>query len=239
MHDPLHVVAELRRPPLTRRERAGRVSNRKVEADPRRRHRQFGPLCLRPRIANCYGCDENGKATKTYAAIGIYEGEPCKDCAGRGYHVIPHRRRLYLGFAFWRLGDREWFFPPVITLWHRDPELKGDDSSCSRPFQQKAREAKVDGRFVARAWWLWCARHYGWWHFSHYHVQIIPLEALRRWLFSRCAYCSKQMPFGYSPISGSWDGPRPEHWWEGEKGVYHHECYTHHRAAASEGVTHA
>jgi hypothetical protein len=46
---------------------------------------------------------------------------------------------------------------------------------------------------------------------------------LKRWLFSRCAGCGKRFPWGYAPISASWesDGPR---WFRGERSVYHHEC---------------
>jgi len=60
-----------------------------------------------------------------------------------------------------------------------------------------------------RPWW----RHPRW-HIHHWSFQIHPLQALRRFLFERCASCGKGYPYGYSPI-GTWGGDE----------TFHHECY--------------
>jgi hypothetical protein len=64
------------------------------------------------------------------------------------------------------------------------------------------------------------------WHVWHWRLQIHPWQALRRWLFSRCAGCGKRFPYGYSPVSFQWDSERPR-FFCGEVGVYHSECSDH------------
>lgn len=91
----------------------------------------------------------------------------------------------------------------LVTIWHRDPELGGDDSSCWRERPSEWR---------------------GWrWHFWHWRIQFHPIQALKRWLFSRCAGCGKGFPWDYSPVSLQWNGTGPR-WFRGEHAVYHHEC---------------
>ncbi len=69
-----------------------------------------------------------------------------------------------------------------------------------------------------RPWW----RHPRW-HVHHWQVQVHPIQALQRWLFSRCAACGQRFSWGYSPVSFSWGGDGPR-WFRGERGVYHHDC---------------
>ena len=236
MHDPLHVVFEIRRPPLTRRERKGRPVRRgRDETSQRRAMRHFLFWRVRPREMRCYSC-EDGIVQKTYESLGIYEGDRCKDCAGRGYHLIPPRRRLMFSTAHFYWRGREWYLPGVVTLWHRDPEFRGDDDSCRRPYDRKAFEARKDGRWLQAWFWRKCSARYGFWHVTHWHWQVMPVQSLKRWLFSRCAGCGKRMPFGYSPISGSWDGPGPM-WFKGEPSVWHHECHTARCAKAAAPAT--
>lgn len=62
------------------------------------------------------------------------------------------------------------------------------------------------------------------WHFWHWHFQIHPLQAFKRWAFSRCCRCGKRFTkWGYSPISGSWDSDGPR-WFRSEKNVWHQDC---------------
>jgi hypothetical protein len=61
------------------------------------------------------------------------------------------------------------------------------------------------------------------WHVHHWRVQVHPVEAFKRWAFSRCARCGKRFPWGYAPTSYGWGGHGPQ-WFKGEPGVYHHDC---------------
>lgn len=61
------------------------------------------------------------------------------------------------------------------------------------------------------------------WHVWHWKIQVHPVQALKRWLFSRCATCGKGFRWGYAPTSSSWGGSGPR-WFRGEPGVHHHDC---------------
>ena len=68
-----------------------------------------------------------------------------------------------------------------------------------------------------RPWW----RHPRW-HIHHWHIQVHFTQALKRWLFSRCAYCGERFTWGYAPISdGNSAGPR---WFKSETHCFHHDC---------------
>lgn len=71
---------------------------------------------------------------------------------------------------------------------------------------------------------FWCVlRHYRgnrrrWyqhprWHVRHWRLQIHFMQALRRWLFDRCATCGGRFAWGYCPTS-DWNGTR----------LWHSEC---------------
>lgn len=102
-------------------------------------------------------------------------------------------------------GTHFWHHVYVATVWHVDPEVRGDDDSC-RWF--------MDGR----PWW-----QHPRYHLRHLKVQIHVVQSLKRWLFSTCTSCGKGFTWGYAPISYSWGGKGPQ-WFESEKNVYHHEC---------------
>lgn len=61
------------------------------------------------------------------------------------------------------------------------------------------------------------------WHVWHWKIQIHPLQAFKRWAFSRCAGCSRRFTYGYCPTTYSWNGTGPR-WFVSEAGVYHSEC---------------
>lgn len=72
-----------------------------------------------------------------------------------------------------------------------------------------------------RPWW----RHPRW-HVHHWHLQIHPLQSLRRWLFTRCEKCGGRFRHGDSAVSGCWQDP-PRRWFEsfrGERGLSHSKC---------------
>jgi hypothetical protein len=124
----------------------------------------------------------------------------------------------------------DWFgrglSPTEKTAAHDLWENEGDNL---RPYLNHLDER--DRTTVLEAQWLKPRRHYAprsWWrhprwHVWHWSLQVHPLQALKRWLFSRCDQCGQRFSWGYSPIAYSWgsDGPR---WFHGERGVYHHDC---------------
>lgn len=63
------------------------------------------------------------------------------------------------------------------------------------------------------------------WHFWHYRIQIHAVQALKRWLFSRCCICGGRFSYGYAPLTYSWSGPGPR-WFRSEPKVLHQECDT-------------
>lgn len=48
------------------------------------------------------------------------------------------------------------------------------------------------------------------WHFHHWRLQVVPLQKLWRWLFSRCAICKKGFKWK-EEVMGSWSGDRIWH----------------------------
>lgn len=98
---------------------------------------------------------------------------------------------------------------PLLTVWH-DPRRHGDD--CLHKTGSKWR-----------------------WHVWHWRIQLPLVRDLKRWLFSRCAFCKKGFQFGYAPISTNWDSAGPR-WFRGERKVYHHRCREHQRSTNTEHV---
>lgn len=152
--------------------------------------------------------------------------------------------------------------PSWATIWHRDPEKRGDDDSCDW-FATSLTDAETEAGLglltnefdnvldafeqvsahraerVMLAQWRAARRFYRprpWykhprWHIRHWRLQVHPLQAFCRWMWSRCAGCGGHFSWGYSPISDFWesDGPRL---FKGEPGVRHHECSQHRVAVA-------
>lgn len=61
------------------------------------------------------------------------------------------------------------------------------------------------------------------WHFWHWKFQIHPLQAFKRWAFSRCCKCGEGFKWGESPIGYSWNGTGPL-WFRTEKHIAHMRC---------------
>lgn len=114
--------------------------------------------------------------------------------------------------AFWVLAGRGVYWPSLITVWHRDPSGY-DDVTC--------------GALRGKAWRF---------HIHHWRIQVAPLQHLRRRLLTRCEVCGGHSVKGHPVnVSTQWDGPSG-HWWQGEPGLTHSDCYrvpkTHYRAMA-------
>lgn len=58
------------------------------------------------------------------------------------------------------------------------------------------------------------------WHVRHWEIKVLPLQAFKRWAFSRCYKCGKGFSWGYCPVSDGWGGEGPK-WFRSEKGIYH------------------
>jgi hypothetical protein len=84
---------------------------------------------------------------------------------------------------------------------------------------------------IRRAFWITIS-HYEdtrrrWWqhprfHFWHWEFQVHPLQAFKRWAFTRCSKCKKGFKWGESPVSNEWNGHGPQ-WFKSEN-VYHCDC---------------
>lgn len=112
--------------------------------------------------------------------------------------------------AFWRLNGRDYYFPPLITVWHREPGGRDGLTVCSRRVQRR------DGTWRRTRGWKW--------HIHHYKITLRFYQQLRRRFLTRCAWCGGRDRKGDAVnISHSWDGPRAR-WWQGEKGLFHRDC---------------
>jgi hypothetical protein len=108
--------------------------------------------------------------------------------------------------GLWVVAGKGLYWPSVGALWHRDPSGY-DDTTCR-----------------GKRWRL---------HVHHWRLQVQPLQALRRRLLTRCVWCQGRDRKG-DPVnvSHSWDRARG-HWWQGETGLFHHDCSSIERAHAS------
>jgi len=143
----------------------------------------------------------------------------------------------------------------LAEIWHIDPETNGDDDSCgwASPPLTDREKALADallthpydnlcGWFgddtpsdeaifrVSRIFQIHKAHIRHWyqhprWHIHHWRIKVVPVFKLKRWLFTRCAYCGKRLPWGYDPTRTTWNGTGPL-WFRSEGYAYHHECYS-------------
>ncbi|MFF8485201.1 hypothetical protein [Streptomyces antibioticus] len=112
-------------------------------------------------------------------------------------HAARTATRWKAGGAFWIIAGRGYYFPSLITVWHRDPAAR-DHETCR-----------------TRHWRL---------HVHHWRIQFPPLQALRRRLLTRCTWCHGPHRKGDAVnISHQWNRPRG-HWWQGETGLFHRDC---------------
>lgn len=115
---------------------------------------------------------------------------------------------------FWTLAGRGYYWPSMITVWHREPGGRDSGDVC----RHYVRVPQPDGTYRTRVL-------HGWqWHVHHWRIQVGPLQSLRRTLLTRCSWCGGRHRKG-DPVNVShqWDAPR-ERWWRGEPGLYHHGC---------------
>ncbi len=110
--------------------------------------------------------------------------------------------------------------PSLITVWHREPG--GHDSGEICKHHSRYQDENGD--------WQWKFHHAWRFHFWHWHLQIHGLQALRRRLLTRCAWCNGRSTKGDAVNhSMQWDGKRGP-WWRGERGLFHNDCASIHMA---------
>lgn len=114
---------------------------------------------------------------------------------------------------FWRLAGRDFYWPPMVIVWHQEPGGHDSLSVCGR---------RPDGSRSPRRLWRW--------HVWHWRPTCPPLQELRRRLLTRCAWCGgRSSKKDLVNVSHSWDGPRGR-WWHGERGLFHMDCSGIHSA---------
>lgn len=105
------------------------------------------------------------------------------------------------------------FLPGWHSNFDEDRESDRKDSALSL-YVSLARILLTD----ARPWW----KHPRW-HFWHWKINVQPVQAFKRWAWSRCCKCGGRFTWGYAPVTNSWHGTGPR-WFASEPGVYHADC---------------
>jgi hypothetical protein len=115
---------------------------------------------------------------------------------------------------FWTLGGIGFYWPCMITIWHREPGGADSGEVCKHYLRWQNPDGKWQSRMLG-----------GWrWHIHHWRIQVGPLQALRRWALTRCSWCGGRSRKGDRiDVSHQWDAPRGR-WWRGEPGLFHRDC---------------
>ncbi len=115
--------------------------------------------------------------------------------------------------VFWRFAGYELYWPSLITVWHVEPDGRDAGMVCKPGTWRK--------------------------HPRHWKVQVHPWQNFRRWAFTRCAWCAGKSRHGDQVNTGyGWEpNPKPAHWWQSERGLYHSDClsidHAHHTCVCS------
>jgi hypothetical protein len=122
--------------------------------------------------------------------------------------------RWKISGSFWTVAGVRLYFPSLITIWHVEPGGHDAGEVCKHYRREQGPDGKWETTFL-----------HGWkWPVHHWKIQVGPLQTLRRWALTRCAWCggrsTKKDPVN---TSHSWDGPRGR-WWQGEPGLFHGDC---------------
>lgn len=129
--------------------------------------------------------------------------------------------------TYFKDGSSYVYRESLITIWHNDPNISGDDDSCwfgnrlekeINSYTRKVGTIQYDptkdptikehSGYAMRQYLntKWYNRKYPWkWHFWHWSFQIIPWQKFYKWAFKRCHYCKKGFAYGESGVS-DWNG---------------------------------
>jgi hypothetical protein len=124
-------------------------------------------------------------------------------------------------FMWWQ--GQQYFIPALITIWHHDPQTDGTDNSCSNKWKKRLREAVEESDYAKATFCMFMWKHHGLLHVRHWKIQWDFAQAIRRRLFTRCAYCGKKGGTINLHMSG-WapeKGRENLHFWESEENLFH------------------
>lgn len=148
----------------------------------------------------------------------------------KGGSVLKKYRWHWFGTHAFVVWGKAFGFHPLITVWHREPGGKDSGEVCKHYYSLHTKhEWAPDGEvgkplyehFIIWTWKL---------HVHHWRLQIHPYQNFRRRVLTRCAWCGGRSVKGDPVnISHQWDSPKKP-WWQGEKGLFHHDCSTVERA---------
>lgn len=141
----------------------------------------------------------------------------------RSYDTKPDGQRWRFSGPFWTVAGRGFYWPSMITVWHREPGGADSGEVCKHYARWQGEDGKWQSRILHR--WKW--------HVHHWRIQVGPLQHLRRWALTRCAWCGGRSRKG-DPIniSQAWNR-KPTPWWRGEPDLFHQDCAAYERAYRS------
>jgi hypothetical protein len=156
------------------------------------------------------------------------------------YHISPGDCVALLADLFakcrWQLDPkhRRWGLTPrLMSAAFRLGASEGDNFRASfalwdddRQNERRTREKMLRTfllvirayRAETRPWW-----QHPKWHVRHWRVQIRPVQAFKRWAFSRCCHCGRGFRWGEGVIGYSWPGTGPR-WFRSEPRIAHQQC---------------
>jgi len=115
---------------------------------------------------------------------------------------------------FWVIAGYGFYFPSLITVWHVEPGGRDSGEVCRHYNRVQLPDGTWETKFIGR--WRW--------HVHHWHIQIPPLQELRRRLLTRCEWCGgRSTRRDRVNVSHQWDRKR-QPWWRGERGLFHRDC---------------
>lgn len=115
-----------------------------------------------------------------------------------------HYQDFYVS-PFITVAGREFYFPDLVTVWHREPH--GEDA--------------LQGECRGTRWQ---------WHIHHWQIQWTVLQKWRRRLLTRCEWCGgRSTKRDVVNCSHQWDREK-QPLWRGERGLFHGDCSTVERA---------
>lgn len=137
----------------------------------------------------------------------------------RGFKPRDEGRWKFRG-PFWVIAGLRLYWPTMITVWHREPGGRDSGEVCKHYIRWKGDDGKWQSKMLG-----------GWrWHVHHWRIQISPLQHLRRWALTRCAWCGGRSRKGDSVnISQAWHEKKTP-WWRGEPDLFHLDCSAYARA---------
>lgn len=118
--------------------------------------------------------------------------------------------------SFWVIAGRGWYWPSMITIWHREPG--GHDSGEICKHYRRVRKPAYGSTYETKIL-------HGWkWHVWHWHIQVHPFQEWRRRLLTRCSWCGgRSTKRDVVNVSHQWGGQRSP-WYRGERGLFHVDC---------------